>query len=611
MLLDLLFPFVENVNIQTEISFNNTILRDDSGKEQRIVNWIDPLRTFNISKNIVYRTELNALVSFHESVQGSRSAFWYKDKSDFASDGKGFLVSTGVSGEFQVCKRYELAGNIHIRPILKPIGLQIRSSNILVTNWTLGLLGKVTFSGSVPANLSLTFEFYVPVRFEEDSLERVIQAKYRGSRELYSVPKLILKEVKLTPNVYPVDTFNDNLSHLFNLDLYANSSLEIVYSTEVVNQSSGYEKRVSRASSPVVLTRLQNKRILRQFEIDYLINLWLTAKGEAATFKLRDAVGNTDRVCRFASKSLTYTLKSVTGVYEVASLELRVDVPIEEPLIGFPMSGSVLTKTRICQIALQDGEKLGFTSLDRDLTIDGVTYEASTAIDPSAAEKSADLSVDNGEIKSILSSDKITESDLLSSRYRESEIIQAIVDWRDLPTNIDDIPEDSLQVGIIGEVRATGSYFVLENLTKAASLLKQARSKKASPNCPYEFGDRNCQKDLSSLTRSVTIAAVTDPHDFTISTGYNDLAWGKITFTSGANEGNSFPIYRVNGSRVILYVFPSAPVAIGDAATVVAGCDRSKNACTGYSNYVNFGGFPTGGNFMPGNDFYLNSPKER
>ena len=47
------FPLIESLTIQTTVDFpKNHILRDDKGREQRIIPHQAPLRKFNLTKKI-------------------------------------------------------------------------------------------------------------------------------------------------------------------------------------------------------------------------------------------------------------------------------------------------------------------------------------------------------------------------------------------------------------------------------------------------------------------------------------------------------------------------------------------------------------------------------
>jgi hypothetical protein len=74
-------------------------------------------------------------------------------------------------------------------------------------------------------------------------------------------------------------------------------------------------------------------------------------------------------------------------------------------------------------------------------------------------------------------------------------------------------------------------------------------------------------------------------------TGYFDF--GKITFTSGLNNGLSREIKAYLPTQITLYLPLPYVAAIGDTYTIVAGCDKSFATCRDrFNNVVNFRGEP-------------------
>ena len=59
--------------------------------------------------------------------------------------------------------------------------------------------------------------------------------------------------------------------------------------------------------------------------------------------------------------------------------------------------------------------------------------------------------------------------------------------------------------------------------------------------------------------------------------GYFDF--GEITFTSGANDGRTFPIKAYVEGQFSLYVPLPKLAAVGDTYSAVAGCDKSRRTC--------------------------------
>ena len=138
--------------------------------------------------------------------------------------------------------------------------------------------------------------------------------------------------------------------------------------------------------------------------------------------------------------------------------------------------------------------------------------------------------------------------------------------------------------------------------------------------CRYVFGDEGlgtdeCKINISNYTYEGTISEVWDSGHLIISwsgnaPSANYLNWGYFYFTSGEHIGVKVPIINHYGTNEIVSMFslPFTP-EVGDEITAVAGCDKVFGTCRDrYNNATNFGGERSGGNFMPGSDFYMNPP---
>jgi hypothetical protein len=215
-----------------------------------------------------------------------------------------------------------VGSTIYLRPIACPFNLALFNGETVVTGWTLGNNGKVTFSGTFNG---VSFDFYVPVRFETDDLERQITAKSEPDNYVvYSIPKLVLKEVKIDFDDNVIDTFQKNLDHTLSLDLLKGSEV-IQYQTDILSQESGFEKRSLVQETPTTINNLQARNIVYQDDIEYLIALWLCVKGEGASFYFDNGI-ETNRV-RFVSKALSYTCQSNALVYSLGGIRVR-ELPV-------------------------------------------------------------------------------------------------------------------------------------------------------------------------------------------------------------------------------------------------------------------------------------------
>ena len=254
--------------------------------------------------------------------------------------------------------------------------------------------------------------------------------------------------------------------------------------------------------------------------------------------------------------------------------------------------------------------KIGFTTHDRAIVIDGVIYQPWTSADPTAIAKQLGLKVDDLELRSVLTVDSFDQTFLLNNGLRNARITTMPgIDWRDIPATIADVPDNEKEVGLVGQVRVLGkTEFAIENLSEASSRLAQPQVQKTSPLCNVrKFCDERCGLDIADYTFTATVTSVASQIVFNLSDTH-DFSWGSIRFTSGENAGAEFPIASGTGGLINMLEMAEGKVQIGDEAIVKRGCSRTMANCIAYGNIANFRGIPTGSNWMPGADFYKSSP---
>lgn len=278
------------------------------------------------------------------------------------------------------------------------------------------------------------------------------------------------------------------------------------------------------------------------------------------------------------------------------------------PNLATHLASEVTTLAWCWRVTRQDGIVLGFTTLDQDLTIGGVTYQANTGFFPNATSSTTDLSTNNTELNSILDNDAVTERDLWGGKYDFATVDLFIVNFLDLPTSLTANPPKHLLVlsGILGEVSHNDRTFTAE-LRSQAQRLNQKILEQTSPGCRVRFGGPRCKKDIAPLTHNLSVSAIaqnriiTLPNTFSQRDGY--FANGELTFTSGENNTLTYSIQSYNNSAKTLSLFevPPFPITIGDTFTAVAGCDHTPSDCARYGNMINYQGEPD----VPGIDKIL------
>ena len=262
--------------------------------------------------------------------------------------------------------------------------------------------------------------------------------------------------------------------------------------------------------------------------------------------------------------------------------------------------------TTLCwcwRLTRRDATRLGFTDHDHDVTFGGTTFEAAAGFTASEMRDSVGLSVDNLEVTSALSSDRLSEPDLAAGVYDDARVEIFRVNWSAVEQRV------LMRVGSLGEVRRAGLTFAAE-VRGLAHYLQQPKGRLYQFTCDADLGDARCKILLSDpLYRGEgEIVGVASARRFTAA-GLDDFAndWfsrGLLTFTSGAADGQAIEVrtHAKTGNVVTVELWAPArgPLQAGQTFVVTAGSDKHLTTCKAkFANSANFRGFP----HMPGNDF--------
>jgi uncharacterized phage protein (TIGR02218 family) len=250
------------------------------------------------------------------------------------------------------------------------------------------------------------------------------------------------------------------------------------------------------------------------------------------------------------------------------------------------------------------GQTRGFTSLDQDIEIAGIVHKSRSAIEASATTTAINLSTDNLEVKSLINNEDITPQQLLSGYYDNALVKMALIDFITVPTTFEE--GIILLQGRVGRVTLTDSTFVFE-LRSLSELLNRPVSRKTSPLCHYQFGDSRCGLNLiTSGLRFENVAINGTGNDNTLvlnNAGIDlDFVGGTMLVKTGLNNGIVLEVTGVNqvNQEVTFKGELAGAFTVGDLVDITAFCKRDRNSCQSYGNYINFGGVPVGGNFVPG-----------
>ncbi len=264
--------------------------------------------------------------------------------------------------------------------------------------------------------------------------------------------------------------------------------------------------------------------------------------------------------------------------------------------------------TTLCwcwRITRTDGVPLGFTDHDQTLSFDGTDFEPESGLTASEIRADSDLSVDAQDAEGVLSSDRITETDILDGCWDNAGVELWRVNWADTGQRV------LMRRGAIGQIRRGRLAFVAE-VRSQAHVLGQTVGRTFQASCDAALGDARCGVNLEDPACKGT-GAVTDllrDRAFTAS-GLGGFAagwfgFGTIDWTSGANEGRRAEIiaHDLTDSTAVLTLLeaPVRSIAEGDTFTIRAGCDKRLETCGAkFANTASFRGFP----HIPGQDAVL------
>lgn len=257
------------------------------------------------------------------------------------------------------------------------------------------------------------------------------------------------------------------------------------------------------------------------------------------------------------------------------------------------------------RIVRADGVTLGSTDHDRTLTFDGTDFEPESGFAASEVRSGSDLSVDAQDAQGVLSSDRITETDILDGRWDNAAVEVWRVNWAATSQRL------LMRRGAIGQIRRGRLAFVAE-VRSLAHVLGQTVGRTFQASCDAALGDTRWGVNLEAPAFKGTGAIIDLLRDraFTASgLGGFTAGWftfGTLDWTSGANAGRQAEVLShdlVDGVAVLtLLEAPVRAIAMSDTFTIRAGCDKRIATCgTKFANVANFRGFLN----IPGQDAVL------
>lgn len=258
-----------------------------------------------------------------------------------------------------------------------------------------------------------------------------------------------------------------------------------------------------------------------------------------------------------------------------------------------------LTALAICwRVERRDGAGLALTSHDRPLTVEGVRFEPAPGMTPAAIRSELGLEPRSSEVAGSLSTEAISDSDLMAGRWDGAALKLLAVDWEAPGAAI------PLLEGRLGEASTRDGAFEAE-LEGAAAQLERPVCPLTSPACRAELGDPQCRVDMAGRRMRATVTGAA-AHIITVDRPVDDrFRFGEVRFLGGAANGERRAILGVEGQKLHLRNAPAGEVMPGTAVDLAEGCDKLLATCSArFANAANFRGEP----HLPGNDLLTRYP---
>ena len=275
------------------------------------------------------------------------------------------------------------------------------------------------------------------------------------------------------------------------------------------------------------------------------------------------------------------------------------------PALQAHLDDGTTTLSWCWRISRADGTAQGITEHERALSFHSTDFEPESGFAASEIRAGSDLAVDAQDATGVLTSDRITETDILDGCWDNAAVELWRVNWADTSQRV------LLRRGAVGQIRRGRMAFVAE-VRSLAHVLSQTVGRTFQAGCDAALGDARCGIDLENTIYRGT-GLVTDllrDRAFTASglSGF-DAGWftsGTLTWTSGANAGRVTEVlaHGLDGSIASLTLLeaPVRAIAEGDSFIARAGCDKRIATCSvKFANTANFRGFPN----IPGQDAVL------
>jgi uncharacterized phage protein (TIGR02218 family) len=239
------------------------------------------------------------------------------------------------------------------------------------------------------------------------------------------------------------------------------------------------------------------------------------------------------------------------------------------------------------------GSPIYLTDHPRDLVMSGHTYLSTAGYEFTGYAATAGFAPASIDIEGIAGASGVTHAAVGSGLFDGARCYVFATSWS---APVED--QEPVVAGIFGSATLLDHRFQIGGVS-LVDVLNQSVGQTYGAQCPKVFGGTEyagCGVSLAANTVTGTLTSVSSASVFTDSARAEAADYfgaGTILFTTGPNAGLKALEIKSFAAGVITTFEPFyyLPVS-GNAYSMVRGCRKRLADCQGYSNVVNFGGFP-------------------
>lgn len=311
--------------------FKTDIVVNGAQVEQRNLNWWFPLSRWQLGERMLLDSDIEGikeveyLRSFHAARSGSKQGFRFKDWADYQVVGVELGTGDGVTTQWQLKKLYsagEESGQLtgvgqpdtacpcFYRAITKPVEGTVKvylDGNEItyhLINYETGLISMTTpVSNGVV--ITADFEFDVPVSFEKDDIEWILEAvRLETGETLHRLGSVMVEEMRIDLPIewYHRDPLPSVITEPLDLGVILDVSESIELSGISQSLSSGFKSKISTSEQTKSLIKLPSVAFTQE-QLDKILAYFWVARGRLIEFYLQ--LNNQSKKVRFDSDSLS------------------------------------------------------------------------------------------------------------------------------------------------------------------------------------------------------------------------------------------------------------------------------------------------------------------